>query len=151
MDYLAETRAERLDPARVLPSLCSLVTGWRGLYEGSADPAAIGRWQLEMWAGLMERGIEKRRAMPPERFFDLHHAELLADPVGSVRRLYDHFGLELSPEAERAMRAWHAVNPTGKHGEHHYRAEEFGLSEGVLRERFAAYLERFGVEREALA
>ena len=26
------------DPARVLPSMCSLVTGWRSLYEGASTP-----------------------------------------------------------------------------------------------------------------
>ena len=35
------------DPVKVLPSICSLVTGWRSLYEGGADAKAIGAWQLE--------------------------------------------------------------------------------------------------------
>jgi hypothetical protein len=135
------------DPARVLPSLCSLVTGWRGLYEGDVDPHAIGRWQLDMWADLMEQGIAKRR-QAPQQFYDLAFREIVEDPVGAVRRLYDHFGFELTDEAERRMRAWYAENPQGKRGGHHYRAESFGLSQAEMTDRFSAYTEHFGVERE---
>ena len=45
------------------------------------------------------------------------------------------------------MRAWHAENPQGKHGGHEYRAEDFGLSVGEMAERFAPYLDHYGVER----
>jgi len=136
------------DPARVLPSLCSLVTGWRRLYEGDVDVHAVGRWQLDMWASLMETGIEKRRAARPEQFFDLHFGDLVADPVGAVGRIYDHFGFSLSAEGEQRMRRWHADNPQGKHGGHRYTPEEFGLSEGMMAERFARYRAHYGVERE---
>jgi hypothetical protein len=136
------------DPARVLPSLCSLVSGWRALYEEGVDPRAIGGWQLDLWAELVERGMARRRAADPARFFDLHFREVEADPLGAVKRLYDHFGFALSPEAESAMRAWVAANPRGSHGAHRYDAARFGLDEERIAERFAAYRDRFGVERE---
>lgn len=136
------------DPARVLPSLCSLVSGWRGLYEGAVDPRAVGRQQLELWGGLMDTAIDMRRALPAERFYDLHFREVVEDPVGAVRRAYAHFGSELSEEAERRMRAWHAENPQGKHGGHRYTAEQFGLGEEAMAERFARYRAHYGVERE---
>jgi hypothetical protein len=44
------------------------------------------------------------------------------------------------------MRARLAASPQGRHGKHEYRLEEFGLSAGEVRERFARYRERFGVE-----
>jgi hypothetical protein len=46
------------------------------------------------------------------------------------------------------MRLWHTGNPQGKHGGHRYTPEEFGLSEGMMAERFARYREHYGVERE---
>jgi hypothetical protein len=46
------------------------------------------------------------------------------------------------------MRAWIAANPQGKHGGHKYTLPEFGLVEGEIRERFARYADRFGVEAE---
>jgi hypothetical protein len=137
------------DPARVLPSICSLVTGWRSLYEGSADAHAIGRWQLEMYASMMEAAMAARARAKPAQFCDFSFRDLIDDPVAAIARMYDHFGFELSAEAERRMRAWQAENPQGKHGGHHYTLEEFGLREDQIAERFAAYRSRFEVTRES--
>ena len=136
------------DPARVLPSLSSLITGWRGLYEDAPDARAIASWQLELWASTLEHAMAVRRAQDPARFFDLHFREVVVDPVGAVGRMYAHFGLELDEKAERKLRAWHAANPQGKHGEHRYSADEFGLTPARMAERFATYRQHFGVEQE---
>ncbi len=136
------------DPARVLPSLSSLIAGWRGLYEDGVDGRAIASWQLELWASTLEDGLAVRRSHDPARFFDLHFREIVSDPVGAVGRLYAHFGLELGDEAKRRMRSWHAENPQGKHGEHRYEADEFGLTPGRMAERFEGYLRAFDVEAE---
>jgi hypothetical protein len=157
LDVLLETYPDACivqthrDPVKVLPSVCSLVTGWRALYEGGADAHAIGAWQVELYAGMMEKAMAVRAQADPAHFFDQPFRALVADPVAAVARLYDHFGFALSAEAESRMRAWHAANPQHKHGGHAYTLEQFGLREGAIRERFARYADRFGVEREALA
>lgn len=137
------------DPARVLPSICSLVAGFRGLYEDAVDAAAIGRWQLEMWSDMMNRALDVRDSLDPARFFDLPFAEVVADPVGAVKRMYDHFGFALSPGGEERMRDWHTNHPQGEHGEHRYAAQAFGLSQGEIAERFRRYTERFGISQES--
>jgi Sulfotransferase family len=137
------------DPRRVLPSICSLVAGWRGLYEDGVDRRAIGPWQLGMYAGMMETAMQVRTGADPARFYDLSFDEMVGDPVAAIGRLYDHFGFELSAAAERRMRAWHAENPQGKHGGHQYRAEEFGLRPEEIAERFSAYCARFAVRSES--
>jgi len=139
------------DPVRVLPSVCSLVTGWRSLYEGSADARAIGRWQLEMYASMMEHAMDVRAKADPAQFYDFDFRELVADPVAAIGRMYDHFGAALTPEAERRMRDWQTHNPQHKHGGHAYTLARFGLVEAEIRERFARYLQRFGVGAETQA
>ena len=37
--------------------------------------------------------------------------DFVADPLSSIRRIYDHFGFTLSAEGERRMRGWIAANP----------------------------------------
>ncbi len=137
------------DPASVLPSVCSLVTSWRSLYEGSADARAIGAWQLELYAGMIERAMAVREANDPKHFFDLPFRELVTDPVAAVQRIYTHFGFEWTVAAERRMRAWQEGNPQHKHGGHPYTLAEFGLREEEITERFHRYAECFGVPREA--
>ncbi len=139
------------DPANVLPSICSLVAGWRSLYEGGVDAAAIGRQQLDLYAEMMETGLEVRSQSPSEQFFDLDFREVLADPIAAVRRIYAHFGFEWTPAGESAMRRWHAENPQGKHGEHRYNAADYALNPAEMDERFAGYRARFGLPREAQA
>ncbi len=136
------------DPARVLPSVCSLVTGWRGLYEEAVDRHAIGRWQLDFLAAMIEEAMQVRESGQPEQFFDLHFRELVTDPVAALQRMYEHFGVELGAQAKRRMRVWHGENPQGKHGGHHYTAEQFGLSHAEMAERFRRYMEHFGVPSE---
>ncbi len=137
------------DPARVLPSLCSLVSGWRGIYEDEIDPEAIGRWQLDMWVERMEHALAVREKANPAQFFDIHFREMIEDPVAVVKRMNQHFGFPFDEPAERRLRAWHAEHPQGKLGGHRYRAEDFGLSYGEMGERFKAYRDHFDVPTEA--
>ena len=133
------------DPSEVLPSLCSLIAGWRAIYEGDVDRAAIARSQTELWAAGMEHGLEVRREQPAGRFFDLDFRDVLSDPVAAVERIYRHFDLPLSDEAARRFKSWRADNPRGKHGEHRYTIEEFGMTRAAVHDRFAKYLEHFGM------
>lgn len=139
------------DPARVLPSLCSLVTNWRGIYEDELDPATIGQWQLDMWASRMEHAMEVRAKHDPAQFFDIQFREVVDDPVGTARRMYAHFGFELAPRSERCMRAWHDAHPQGQHGGHRYAADDYGLSHEAMADRFRRYTDHFQVPAEAAA
>ena len=131
------------DPVVTLPSLCSLNRAYRLPVRRGFDPVEHGASQLEFWARGVERSLAARRNADPKRFFDVDFRDVDADAFGVVRRLYAHFGLPLSDEAERAMRRHCAENPRGKHGTHRYTAEEFGLDPGRIRERFADYYAAF--------
>jgi len=137
------------DPAKVLPSLCSLVAGWRAISEGEVDRSALARWQMEVWAAGMEHAIEVRKETDSSRFYDLSFAEVVSDPVAAVKRIYARFDVPLTEDSERRLRAWREHNPRGKYGEHHYSVEDFGLTTSMIHDRYAAYLDHFAIEREA--
>jgi hypothetical protein len=139
------------DPAEVIPSVCSLVAGWRGIHEGVLDPEAIGREQLELYAGWVENALRVRRELGEARFVDLHFHELVKDPIAAVGRLYDRFDRTLGAEAERAMADWYREHPPGRHGGHRYRAEDYGLDREAILERFAGYTSAFDVVTEEVA
>lgn len=139
------------DPSKVLPSICSLVAGFRALGEDRVDCAAVGRRMLDLWGRSMDSGmaarVEIERRYGADRFFDLDFRDVLSDPVSAMRRVYDAFGYEMSEEAEARLRDWHESNPRGKHGAHAYAAEDYGLTTTAIQDRFAAYLERFSIPR----
>jgi hypothetical protein len=138
------------DPLKVIASLTSLITVLRGMASDHIDPHAIGA----EWAPLLAAGLEKsmavrdQRRLTSERLFDMHFGEFLRDEVAMVRRIYDHFGLVFSEEAENRMRKFLAANPQNRHGAHRYTLFAAGLDAATERRRFAAYQERFGIESE---
>jgi len=135
------------DPAEIMPSLTSLILYIRQMCGLDPDPVHLGARLMDLWARGLDAAMALRAAHPrPEQFVDVHHREVSRDPIGSVRRIYDHYGLTLSAEAETAMLAFMAVNGRGKHGGHDYTAEQFGMTARAVHERFAAYIETFGVE-----
>lgn len=134
------------DPARVLPSLCSLIAGWRGIYEDAPDRRAIAAWVVELWARTMEDAMAMRRELGEQRFFDVPFGETVEDPASAIGRVYAHFGLAYPEQTADGLRQWHRSHPQHRHGEHRYSAADFGLEAGAIRERFSAYIDRFGIE-----
>ena len=61
-----------------------------------------------------------------------------------IQGVYDHFELPLPESAKRAMTAHVDANPKGKHGQHSYDLERYGLSEHKVRDRLRDYVDRFG-------
>jgi hypothetical protein len=135
------------DPARVLASYVELIVGFRAIYERDLDAAAIAAEQVEVWAAGAERAIAVRGRHDPAQFHDVMFDELVADPIGAVRRIYDRFGLELTAEAEEAMRAWQAATVEGKRDGRPPRPD-LRLADERVHERFAAYMRHFGLSPE---
>jgi hypothetical protein len=66
------------------------------------------------------------------------------DPLAVVRRIYRHFRLPLSGEAEVRMRRYLATNPKDRHGPHVYSLAQFGLDIDAERARYRGYWDRWG-------
>jgi hypothetical protein len=131
------------DPAKVLPSVCDLMAliGRMGSEHYSA--LALGPRQVELWAEGVERGMATREQLGEHRFVDVAMDDLVRDPLREIERIYAGAGWELTGEAGDAMRAWVDAHPQGRHGEHRPDPADFGLDLDAVRDRFAAYLDRF--------
>ncbi|WP_347270294.1 sulfotransferase family protein [Rhizorhabdus histidinilytica] len=126
------------NPVETIASGASLI--WRNgqLFE----KAETGPIRLDIFARAVERMREARERHPGVAVLDVHYRDLIADKLGTVRRIYRHFGLTLGAEAEAAMQAFIGDNPQGKHGRHDYSSGEFGITDDQVRERFADYIAR---------
>jgi hypothetical protein len=138
------------DPLKVIASLTSLITYLRSMASDRLDPHGVAT----DWTARLARGLENtmqvrdRVQLPEERVFDMQFAEFIADEIAMVRRIYDHFGIALTAEAEARMRRFLAANPADKHGRHRYTLADAGLDATAERRRYAAYQDRFGVRSE---
>jgi hypothetical protein len=140
------------DPLKVLASLASLVVLLRGMASDRIEPQAIGaEWAVRLAQGL-EKTMQVRAsgALRDDRVFDMHFPEFIRDEIEMVGRIYRHFDMELSEEAEHRMRRFLAANPKDKHGAHRYTFVQSGLDPAVERRRYAAYQERYAITSEAL-
>ena len=133
------------DPVEVMSSYVSLIAGFREL---SVRPERIDRdeilqEQTAIWASAAERAIAVRKAAPEAQFCDVYFDDFVADPVGTVRNIYEHFGIEWTPACEAALQQWHERNPQHKHGVHAHDRSGWESQGRLVRERFAGYLRRF--------
>lgn len=132
------------DPARLIPSVCSLAATARRVNDRNPDMRQLGRDQLELWS----RGIERLMAVrerQPERFVDIHFRDFLADPLAAASKIADHAGIDLSDTSRTKARRWLESRPAKGH---RYDAESFGLEDAAIRERFASYIDRFDIQIE---
>lgn len=139
------------DPARVVPSYASIVSTILPRPAGERDLARLGRQISEHLRIGMENAIAARARLGEERFLDVHHRELSADPMGTLERVYAFVGLELGDGLRHTLRDWQRANRRGAHGAHRYTAEQFGLSADRLRSDYGFYIRHFDVPVEARA
>lgn len=129
------------DPKKVIPSCCSLVCTTRGIFTDHLDVKATG----DEFATRMTHAIENARKAEekfPERMTDVLFDDLVKDPLGTVKRIYERFGYRYSEEMEAGMKRWLAENPQGKHGAHKYELEQFGLTDAEIDRVFGSYWPR---------
>lgn len=140
------------DPLKVIGSAASLMDAVHRAFGRSTDRAEVGAEVAGNLGEEMRRAMAFRASPGAERvaIADVHYRDLARDPMATMRRLYDTFGMELTAETEQRMRTYLAEHPKHKNGRHVYRLEDFGLDAGELRARYAGYSQQFGVESEVL-
>ncbi len=121
------------DPVKSLPSLCSLLSDLRKMVYKNADSKLLGPRELDYWSAAKASTSAMRSKIPADQIIDIDHSDFHRDPIGTVRSIYEHFGLELSPEVAQNMQAWLDANPAGKHGAHTYEVEDYGTSAEQIR------------------
>jgi Sulfotransferase family len=139
------------DPVVLCASVCSLITTLTKTFS-DADHA---RYIAAHWTDMLERSVAAvdafRDANPGHRIVDVQYAELVRDPIGTMRRVYAAFGDELAGPALAAMTAHVESHPKGRFGQHKYDLAQFGLDEGDITERFKGYVQRYDIPLESRA
>ena len=129
------------EPTKVVASVGSLLSSVRSLYSNHEDPVRTGREQMETWYHYFDRFLESRKRLNKEdQIIDLHFEDFASDHIGTVRKIYDKFGWELTDEAISRFKTFLAANPRDKNGLHMYRLEDFGLTEEEVNEKFSEYI-----------
>ena len=130
------------NPVETTASLASLFYSLHSRTTERLDVRRMTETILGFHEHQIARNLQARDAHPGA-LFDVYYDRLVADPIGTVRDIYDHYGLAWSEEFEERLSCYLRQNPRGKHGAHLYAPENFGQTKDTISRRFAAYIERF--------
>ena len=140
------------DPVRVMVSISSLVAALRRLASDEVSLPEVARYYAWALAKGYDNTVRYRKsgALPASQVVDLYFQDFMKDQVGTVRRAYEHFGIELSDAAAKAMQTFLDENPADKHGAHFYRFEDTGIPEREARAMFKGYQDHFDIPSEPI-
>lgn len=133
------------DPAKAVPSLCSLLYKNHAVMEEGRDQhraQLLGQRESAKWANAL-RKAEAVKARYPDQVLDVMHADFHADPMACVEQIYRWLGLELAAETRAAMMQRVEDKPELAHGVHHYQASDFGLDRASIHRQFGEYMQRY--------
>jgi hypothetical protein len=136
------------DPVRSVPSWASIVSTIFPPPEHDRDLHRLGREVSNHLRVGVEQAIAARSRLGEHRFIDVHHRDLVADPMHEVRRVYEFIGCELTPDVAAAIERWQIENRAGAHGTHRYTPEQFGLTAEQLRSDYDFYVNHFDIATE---
>lgn len=133
-------------PVESVPSYCSLNSVAADLSCHDLDKHRQGAELLNLLDRSMQAHLKNREGLD-DKIYDHFYTDMLADPISCVRRVYEKFGLEWSDNVAYEVGLHTRENQQHKYGHHKYHISDFGLSDEIVNERFADYIERFLPER----
>ncbi len=134
-----------------LPTLLAVYPdALRRVFSNAVDPLIVCREAIQYWSETLDRFLQERDRLADYRICDVNYIEIRRDPIGAVRRIYEHFGWLLSREAAQRMRLILASQPQEQFGLHRYNLSQFGIQGAEGAAPFAAYCDRFGLSAQAV-
>ena len=137
------------DPAKVIPSVTALLVAMRRANsDAPIDATRIAEGNLRAFAAGLDQASSFRKDPAMDlHFHDVHFRELTADPIGTVRVIYDRFGLPLSGRAVDSMRRWLATDASHA-AKAKFTLAQFAIEESRLDAAFAGYMDHYRIARE---
>jgi hypothetical protein len=136
------------DPGKVITSLASLVNALQRMFTNRRDHVAPAEEWLEKSRFAIESGMAYDDRVGGDWCQQVHFADLMKDPIGTVHAIYARHGEAPSALHVRRMEVW--MRERGRHseGRHVYDPADFGWSYDALAREFSAYHDRYDVPRE---
>ena len=137
------------DPVAVVQSTITMLTyGARTAYRTTRPD-----WYRDYWTErigrLLDASLVDRHLLPADRTVDVFFDEYMSDELGTLQRVYECAGIELTDAARAEIEAYRGAHPRGKEGRVVYDLRrDFSTTPEEVRARFGAYLDRFPVRIE---
>lgn len=118
------------EPVTCIASSCSLSAETTAGHSTTYVGETIGQTQLDLWSRGYHAFHDARPTYDQDQFIDIAFSDLVKDPLGVTRRIYDQFGLDWNAEVQSALEEIDREAKQGKAApKHSYRLEDYGLTE----------------------
>lgn len=135
-------------PGKTLASTCRVVESWLVPFDisGTFDKVRFADIVADVFRSFYATPLRYRLANPvrEKQIIDCRYRDLVSDPIGTVKSIYDRFGLEYSGAFERRMTSYLKANWQGKHGHHKYSNQEYGIDPQRLYDQNREYFDYYG-------
>ncbi len=130
------------EPEKTLASYCSMVVAGRKLFSDHADTHEIGRYWLQKDVRLVDKCLEYR-SRNEEKFYDVAYKDLVADPIFTAQKIYEHLGTEWTAKHTALAEEFCENHKKNKFGRHIYNIEDYGLTADEVNSAFGNYIDQF--------
>lgn len=117
-------------PEQVVGSIASLHWHLYRTFSNFADTRELGRQVCQRW-GNVQQAFEAQLNASNElraRTCSIDYAELIQDPIATIRKIYRQFGLSLNDSTAAIMQNHLHQRPLHHFGKHRYALADFGLT-----------------------
>ncbi len=137
------------DPVAVVQSTITMACyGARAAYRSTRP-----NWYRDYWTEriglLLDASLRDRHLLPEDRTVDVFFDAYMADELGTLERVYDCAGIEMTDRCRDEVDAYRRAHPRGGEGRVVYDLRgQFSVTPEEVRARFGAYLDRYPVRNE---
>ncbi|HWP66959.1 MAG TPA: sulfotransferase [Candidatus Limnocylindria bacterium] len=139
------------DPLRVIGSLASLMATLQRMRSDHVDYDRMVQGMAFGFHYLVEKVMKQRAEgkLPAAQIADVRYADLVRDPVATVRTLYERWNIPFTETVADRIRRRLADQRHGQGSRHHYSFDQTGLDRTEQRQRFANYMAQYELPLEA--
>ncbi len=135
-------------PYDSVPSFASMFTSMHKLHSPQmSDTHPAKKAWAQLGIDYFKYVKEMHRLIPGNQFLEVKYDDLLSDPQGTVRSIYNHFNWNPSEKFLERLSREHARNKNYK-SVHEYSLEQFGFTKQQLYAELKEQMDKMGFEKE---
>ena len=133
-------------PYESIPSLISMFYApWKSLAPQALKDSRASREVATMIFEYYRYLLEFKKKLPEGKFIEVRYTDLVADPKGTVERVYSKLNLTMTEEYREILEAETEKARRYKSG-HRYSLEDYGLSREMVYKELKGVFEEYGFE-----
>ena len=130
-------------PFEMVPSFVNMMQFSYRVLGAPEESDALRDFVVDMARHWYTYALDRLDRAPQDNYIVVRYDDLVADPAGTVARIYDHFGFEIGPTYAQTLQA-EAERARGYRSRHAYSLDGTGLTQEGIVSQFQDVFDRFG-------